>query len=66
MPFDQRKYIDEYNQENYDRLVARVPKGKRKLLHDYAVQHGTSINAMIIHALETCYHLDLSKEKENG
>lgn len=65
MAFDQRKYIDEYNELNYDRVTLRVPKGKRKMLQEYAVKHGTSVNAMVVRALETCYQLDLSKESES-
>lgn len=62
MAFDPQKYKDDYNEANYDRLTVRVPKGKRKVLQEYAAQHGTSVNAMVIQALETQFKLNLSKE----
>lgn len=62
MAFDQKKYIDEFNKENYDRISIRVPKGKKDELTKLAKQKGgRSVNSLIIEALESYYGIDLSK-----
>ena len=53
-------YKTEYNRANYDRVIASLPKGKRVDLQAYARQAGTSVNAVIIAALEQYTGLDLS------
>lgn len=62
MAFDQKKYIDEFNKENYDRISIRIPKGKKDELTKLAKQKGgRSVNRLIIEALESYYGIDLSK-----
>ena len=62
MAFDQQKYIDEFNKENYDRLSIRIPKGKKDVLTELSKSKGgQSINSLIIEALEAYYDIDLSK-----
>ena len=59
--FDQSKYAQEYNKENYDVIRATVPKGCRKVLRQEASERGISLSQLIVDALEYAYKLDLSK-----
>ena len=68
MAFDQTKYIDDYVKENYDRVVIKIPKGKKSLLKQIATEKNitdfkgqVSVTRMIIEAIEGTYHIDLSK-----
>ena len=40
-----------YEKEKIDRVVMRVPKGKRELLHTYALEQGESLNAFLNRAV---------------
>lgn len=46
--FDQRAYIDAYNEENYDRLTVRLPAGGKAQLKERAQSKGLSVNAYIL------------------
>lgn len=68
MAFDQQQYITEYVRENYDQVMVKIPKGKKQLLKQKAQELNitddkgkTSVNRMIIEAIEQVYGLDLSK-----
>lgn len=61
MAFDQTKYIDDYKKQNYDRMTFFVPKGKGKVIKDYAKSLGLSPSQVIIRALENQYSLDMAK-----
>lgn len=61
MAFDSTRYKREFAKENYDRLSFTVPKGKREVVKQYANERGMSISQLVVLALETLYHLDLSK-----
>lgn len=61
MAFDNNSYQAEYKRQNYDIVRALVPKGKGKVLKDYAKAQGKSVSQVIIEALETACKLDLSK-----
>ena len=51
--FNQRKYINEYIRENYDRITLRLPLGLRDVLKKQAVEKGyPSVNAYIIALIE--------------
>lgn len=45
--FDQIKYINQYNKENYDRIYLMVPKGKKEAIKAKAKAAGKSINEYI-------------------
>lgn len=64
MAFDSNKYITSYTKENYDRISILVPKGCGKVIKDEAKFRGISVTKYIVHALEECYFLDLSKKIE--
>lgn len=69
MAFDQNKYIDEYVKNNYDRVVIKIPKGKRDILKRIAVERNitddkgkVSVTRMIVEAVEEKYGIDLGKD----
>ena len=69
MAFDQNKYIDEYVKNNYDRVVIKIPKGKRDILKQIATERNitddkgkVSVTRMIVEAIEEKYGVDLGKE----
>ena len=62
MAFDQIAYNDEYNRQNYDRIVLRIPKGKKAVLQAYAEKNGISVNALIAQAIEEYTGIPLTKD----
>lgn len=46
--FDQRAYVDAYNERNYDRLTVRLPVGEKARLKEQAQARGMSVNAYIL------------------
>lgn len=61
MAFDQNSYQPKYQKQNYDRLIALVPKGKGEEVKAFAETKGISVSRLIIDALEELYKLDLSR-----
>lgn len=60
MAFDKVKYDNEYIKTNYDRISLLTPKGSRKTLQEEAKKHGFgSVSALVIHALEKAYGINL-------
>lgn len=62
MAFDSTAYKDEFNRQNYDRVVARVPKGKKALIQAYADKHGISVNALVAQAIEEYTGIPMTKD----
>ena len=62
MGYDKYTYDNAYKRAHYDRTTVMLPKGKRADLQAYARQAGTSVNAVIIAALEQYTGLDLSSD----
>lgn len=54
---------DMYNENAYDRLTFRVPKGCKTILQNEASARGISVNVLITQAIEKQYFLDLSGKK---
>ena len=54
--------INEYNRENYFQVALRIPKSKKQMLQELADLEGTSINKLIISAIEKQYGIDLSRK----
>lgn len=63
-PFDQNKYINEFKRKNLDRIPIEVPKGKREILKKIAIDHNTSVNQLVIGAVEEKYKIDLTTKGE--
>ena len=64
MGFDQNKYIQEFEKQSYDKILLRIPKGKKAELQDYAKCNGISLNKLILLALEEKTQIDLSMKTE--
>lgn len=69
MAFDQNKYIADYIRDNYDQVMLKIPKGKKEVLKALAAENHitddrgrTSVNRLIIEAIEEKYGVDLGKE----
>ena len=55
--------INKYNQENYFKVALRIPKDKKDVLQNLADSEHTSINKLIINAVERFYGVSLSKKE---
>lgn len=55
--FNQIKYIDEYNKQNYDKVQFRVPKGQKERIKAAADKAGMSLSAFINDAIEAAIAL---------
>lgn len=51
MAFDQIKYSNDYNRENYDKISVLVPKGEREQWKALAKRQGISVSEMIRRAV---------------
>ena len=51
MPFDQIKYANNYNKENYDKIAIMVPKGERERWKAEAKKQGLSLSEMVRRAV---------------
>ena len=47
----QKEATARYNKKAYDRIDVVVPKGRRKVIADYAKAHGKSTNKFIVEAI---------------
>lgn len=46
--FNQRKYINQYMKENYDRIIVQVSKGKKAIIDEHRKNKGyKSLNSYI-------------------
>lgn len=61
MAFDSNAYKTDFQRQNYDRIVALIPKGKGKEIKAFAQARGKSVSQIIVEALEEYYGIDLSK-----
>lgn len=57
--FDQNKYVQEYNKENYDRIVLTVHKGKKQELKEFAKTQDLSVSELIRRALWQVYKIQI-------
>ena len=53
--------IKKYDAEKVDRVVFRVPKGKKEQLQDYAAQNGESLSGFINRAIDETMERDQEK-----
>ena len=61
MAFDANKYKNQYEKDNYDRILILVPKGKKADIKERAEELGITVSELIVRAIEKMYLLDLSK-----
>lgn len=60
MAFDQYQYINDFKKANYERLELLVAKGTKKTLKDLSKKSGSTVNQLIISAVEEKYKIDLT------
>ena len=53
--------INEYNRENYFKVALRIPKALKDVLQDLAEEYETTVNKLIINAIEKTYGIKLSR-----
>lgn len=41
------KAADKYVKENYDKIVAKIPKGRKAEVEDFAKSQGKSVNGLV-------------------
>lgn len=63
-PFDQYKYIAEFKRENYDRLEVLIGKGNKKKLKELSKKSGSTVNQLIVSAVEEKYNIDLTTKTQ--
>ena len=56
---------NKYNQANYFKVALRIPKDKKGVLEDLAEEFNTSINRVIINAIERHYGVDLTSKAKS-
>ena len=57
----QKEATARYNKKAYDRISVVVPKGKRKLIANFAASQGKSMNGFICEAIDA----QMNKEEKN-
>ena len=56
-----KRAIKKYDQEKVDRIIFRVPKGKRDMIQTHAEKQGESVNAFLNRAVDETMARDLEK-----
>lgn len=46
--FNATKYKNDFQKENYDRIIVNVDKGKKEIIKQYAKSKGLSLNSYIV------------------
>ncbi len=54
----QQKAVQKYVKNNYDRVVVTLPKGRRDEVKKHASNHGESMNAFIVRAVNETMERD--------
>lgn len=54
----QQKAVQKYVKNNYDRVVVTFPKGRRDEVKKHASNHGESMNAFIVRAVNETMERD--------
>ena len=62
----QRKAVSKYESANYDKILIRMPKGKRDKVKDHAGSRGESVNQFVNRAIDEAmandYDVDLKSD----
>lgn len=45
--FNATKYKNDFQKENYDRLIINVPKGQKQVIQAFAKSQGKSLNGFV-------------------
>lgn len=57
--FNQSKYIQEFQKENYDRVSVNLPKGRREVWKAIATSEGKTLNTFIKDVIEAYISSDV-------
>ena len=57
-----KKAVKKYNQEKVDRIIFRVPKGKKEIIQSHAAQHQESLAAFINRAIDEAIERDQARK----
>lgn len=63
-PFNQYKYIADFKRENYDRLEVLLGKGNKKKLKELSKKSGSTVNQLVVTAVEEKYKIDLTTKTQ--
>ena len=58
----QQRATHKYAKNHYDRLEMQVPKGKKKIISNHAIEHDGSINKFLNRAVDEA----MERYKNNG
>ena len=64
MPFDKHKYNNEFRGKTYDTATMLIPKGTRQVLKAIAENKNTTMNELILGAVEKKFKLDIKPNKK--
>ena len=53
--------IKKYESEKIDKVLVRLPKGKKELIQAHAARHGESVNAFLNRAVDETMERDEAK-----
>ena len=59
-----KRAIKKYDQEKVDRIIFRVPKGKKEIIQEHAIKTGESLNAFLNRAIDTTMLQDDQSNKQ--
>ncbi len=62
----QKEATARYNKKAYDRIDVVVPKGRRKVIADYAKAHGKTTNKFIVEAIDRAMEESRRLGQDNG
>lgn len=57
MSFDQNKYVNQYNKDNYSSITFYISKGKKRFIKERSDEIGIPVKKLIFRALEQQYHI---------
>lgn len=56
-----KRAIKKYDQEKVDRIIFRVPKGKKDFIQEHAAKNSESLNAFLNRAVDEAMERDNNK-----
>ena len=59
-----KRAIKKYDQEKVDRIIFRVPKGKKEIIQEHASQNNESVNAFINRAISEAMTRDMQEKSD--
>lgn len=60
----QKRAVEKYHSEKFDKIQLRVPKGEKALIVAHAQEHGESLTRFVVRAIKETMERDQNKLKE--